>query len=286
MVTPVELNYLLSLPLPNAVEQVSYDSILTERLAQYAYLLPAWSATPDSPLYKVAETESLREFTVRQIHNRSIIATLLPYATGTTLTQLALWAGLKRDEYSDPDLRLRIINRLRAHPGTRRGLISLAKIGSVNVADANVSFATNNRASTFYALGPGQVDLTAQELVDFIAWMNQEEHTILDVEAVSGAVTRIPLTIEVTARYFVGTVDGTTLAEKIRTAIYEWIDINSVLGNTIRKRSLEAAVKIPGVEFVNATAPADDEYVAAAGELYTFNKTSAVDGVVITVTAL
>ena len=286
MVTPVELNYLLSLPLPNAVEQVSYDSILTERLTQYQNLLPTWSGTTDSPLYKVAETESLREFTVRQIHNRSIIATLLPYATDATLTQLALWAGLKRGTYSDSALRLRIINRLRAHPGTKKGLIALAKISSVDVADANVSFATDNRTSTFYALGPGQVDLTVPELADLTSWMNQDDHTILDVAAVSGATTRIPLTIAVTARYFVGTVDGTTLADNIRAAVYAWIDSNSVLGNTIRKRSLEAAAKVAGIEFVDAAAPANDEYVAAAGELYTFKKTNAVDGVVVTVTAL
>ena len=141
MVIPVELDYLLSLPLPNAVEALSYDTILTERLDRYGALLPRWSGELDSPLYKIAETESLREYGIRQLQNRNIISTLLPYATGSTLTQLALWAGLKREGYSDIDLKLRIINRLRSHPGTRRGLIALAKISSVNVSDANVEFA-------------------------------------------------------------------------------------------------------------------------------------------------
>ena len=232
MVIPVELDYLLSLPLPNAVEALSYDTILTERLNRYGALLPRWSGELDSPLYKIAETESLREYAIRQLQNRNIISTFLPYASGSTLTQLALWAGLKRERYSDIDLKLRIINRLRSHPGTRRGLIALAKISSVNVSDANVEFAVNNRGSTFYALGPGQVELTAPEQADLTSWLNETDHTILDVVASVAAVVKTPLTIAVTARYFASTVDGTTLANNIRQAIYQWIDRSSVLGGT------------------------------------------------------
>ena len=54
----------------------------------------------------------------------------------------------------------------------------------------------------------------------------------------------------------------------------------------IRKRSLEAAARVAGVEFVDATLPANDEYVATAGQVYAFLKEDSVNGVVITVTAL
>ena len=130
------------------------------------------------------------------------------------------------------------------------------------------------------------MELTAPEQADLTSWLNETDHTILDVVASVAAVVKTPLTIAVTARYFASTVDGTTLANNIRQAIYQWIDRSSVLGGTIRKRSLEAAARVSGVEFVDATIPVNDEYVATAGQVYTFMKTDAVDGVVITVTAL
>ena len=287
MTTPIQLSYLLSLPLPNAVEELSYDTILSERIAGYSSLLPDWSGSTDSPVYKIAETESLREFTLRQIHNNQIRRAFLPFATGSTLRQLALWARyIPGDEEDDNTVKLAIINRIRSSPVTRTGLIALAKVSSVTVLDANVEFSiVNNKwQTTLYALGDSQADLTAQEQVDLLAWMNLSGHTILDSEAIIGAVTKTPLTISVTAYYFPGVVDGTTLAVYVRDAIYNWINENSRLGNTIRKRDLESASKVAGVRYVDASVPANDEYIATDGQVYTFIKDNT--NVVVNVTAL
>ena len=287
MTTPVQLSYLLSLPLPNSVEEISYDTILSERLAGYSSLLPDWSGSTDSPLYKIAETESLREFTLRQIHNNQIRRTLLPFATGSTLRQLALWARYVPEVGEDDNTtKLQIINRVRASPVTRTGLIALAKVSSVFVSDANVDFSVvaNRWQTTVYALGDSQADLLPAEQVTLLAWMNQTGHTILDSVAVMGVVTKTPLTISVTAYYIPGVVDGATLAVDVRDAIYNWIDENSRLGNTIRKRDLESTAKVAGIRYVDATAPVNDEYVATKGQVYTFIKDDT--NVVVNVTAL
>ena len=287
MTTPVQLSYLLSLPLPNAVEELSYDTILSERLAGYSSLLPDWSGSIDSPVYKIAETESLREFTLRQIHNNQIRRALLPFATGSTLRQLALWARyIPGGEEDDNTTKLAIINRIRASPVTRTGLIALSKVSGVAVSDANVEFSVVNNQwqTTLYALGNSQSDLIAQEQADLLEWMNLPGHTILDSEAVIGVITKTPLTVSVTAYYLSGVVDGTTLAVSVRDAIYTWINENSRLGNTIRKRDLESASKVAGVRYVDASAPANDEYVATAGQVYTFVQDDT--NVVVNVTAL
>ena len=195
MTTPVQLSYLLSLPLPNAVEEISYDTILSERLVGYSSLLPDWSGSTDSPVYKIAETESLREFTLRQIHNNQIRRALLPFATGSTLRQLALWARyIPGDEEDDNTIKLAIINRVRASPVTRTGLIALAKVSSVFVSDANVDFSVvaNRWQTTVYALGASQAELLPDEQVTLLSWMNQTGHTILDSVAVMGVVTKTP----------------------------------------------------------------------------------------------
>ena len=79
-------------------------------------------------------------------------------------------------------------------------------------------------------------------------------------------------------------VDGTTLAVYVRDAIYNWINENSRLGNTIRKRDLESASKVAGVRYVDASVPTNDEYIATDGQVYTFIQDNT--NVVVNVTAL
>lgn len=287
MVTPIDLEYLRSQPLFNVVEELSYDTILEERIEGLRVKLPTWSGSVDSPAYKVEEYESLREFILRQLINSKFRASVPPFAAGSTLTALATLAGLKRESYTDDELLLRLVSNVRQAPGTQNGLINLVKsIPTISISDAAVSFGHATRETTVYALGENLRDLTSQEYIELVSWMNQAGHTILDWTAISGTVTRTALAISVTVFYYASQVNPALLKERVRTAIYAWIDSNSRLNNNIYQDSLQAAATVNGAKYVTVALPTDDSYDSAENILYTFNKTDEDDGVRIEVTAL
>lgn len=287
MVTPIDLEYLRSQPLFNVVEELSYETILEERIEGLRAKLPGWSASIDSPAYKIQEYESLREFVLRQLVNSKFRSSVPPFSTGSTLTALATLAGLKREEYSDDELLLLLVSNVRQAPGTENGLINLAKsTPGLNISDAAVSFNHTTRKTTVYALGENLGDLNLHQSAELVSWMNRAGHTILDWSAISGVVTRTALAISVTIFYYASQVNPALLQERVRTAIYAWIDSNSRLNNNIYQDSLQAAATVNGAKYVTVNSPANESYDSAENILYTFNKTDADDGVRIAVTAL
>ena len=284
MVTRIALDYIRSQPLPEGIEELGVDEILRERIEALQAKLPAWNGSPDSPGYKNQELEALREYALRQILNRNIRESHLPFATKSSLTSLAALAGVSRGDLDDEELIDKILNQREMHPGTRTGVIATAKLTpGVDVYDASALFAANNRSVIIYAAGPNHVDLSTADLVVIKRWMENSEHIILDVGVTVAGITRIETAIAVTLRYDRLLADPLTLAINAREAVYRWIDRETRLNNTIYVENLRSAVTIEGVSYASVQAPAAD-LDSAIDRVYTFPKTEA--NVVFTITAL
>ena len=77
---------LSQLPLPAVVEQIDFDTVLGQMLADLVARDPAFTAlVPSDPAYKVLEVCAFREVVLRQRVNEAAQATMLAYATGADL---------------------------------------------------------------------------------------------------------------------------------------------------------------------------------------------------------
>ncbi|RPE74625.1 baseplate assembly protein [Vulcaniibacterium tengchongense] len=94
------------LPAPEVVEQIDYEVILAEQLADLRKLWPEFSGITESdPVYKLLQLSAYREMQVRQRNNESVKAVMLAYARGADLDQLGALLGVERLQLDpgDPD---------------------------------------------------------------------------------------------------------------------------------------------------------------------------------------
>lgn len=99
--TPIDLS---RLPAPNVVEPLDYESILAERKAELVSAFPAEQqetiaarlALESDPLAKLLQENAYRELIWRQRVNEAALATLLAFAEGEDLEQVAARFNLER----------------------------------------------------------------------------------------------------------------------------------------------------------------------------------------------
>ncbi|TAE85068.1 MAG: baseplate assembly protein, partial [Verrucomicrobia bacterium] len=95
---------LSTLPAPNVIEELSFESIFSAMLADLQARDPAFSALVESdPAYKILEVAAYRELLVRQRVNDAARAVMLAYATGADLDQLGALLGVARFELEPAD---------------------------------------------------------------------------------------------------------------------------------------------------------------------------------------
>ena len=97
----VDLN---ALPMAEVLESKSFDDIFREMLVSFQEKFPEFNAKLESdPVYKLLEVAAYREMLVRQRVNDAARATMLAYATGADLDNLAALVGVKRKVYVEED---------------------------------------------------------------------------------------------------------------------------------------------------------------------------------------
>ena len=97
---------LSQLPAPTIVEQLSFENILAQMIADLQARDSTFTALVESdPAYKILEVCAFRELLVRQRANEEAQAVMLAYASGSDLDQLGANVGVKRlvIRPADPD---------------------------------------------------------------------------------------------------------------------------------------------------------------------------------------
>ena len=99
--TPIDLS---TLPAPDVVETLSFETILAAMLADLQARDPSFTALVESdPAYKILEVAAYRELLIRQRVNDGARAVMLAYSTGADLEQLAALFGVTRKIISAGD---------------------------------------------------------------------------------------------------------------------------------------------------------------------------------------
>ncbi|GAE48803.1 phage-related baseplate assembly protein [Xanthomonas arboricola pv. pruni str. MAFF 311562] len=92
--TAVDLS---KLEAPALIEELDFETIFAEALAQFRRLMPEFSAlTEADPVYKVLQLFAARELLIRQRANDKAQQTMLAFATGTNLDHLGALFGVAR----------------------------------------------------------------------------------------------------------------------------------------------------------------------------------------------
>lgn len=79
-----------AIPAPEVIEQISYEEILAAMLADLISRDSSFTALVESdPAYKILEVAAYREVLIRQRTNEAALQTMLAYATGANLDQIA-----------------------------------------------------------------------------------------------------------------------------------------------------------------------------------------------------
>lgn len=97
---------LSTLPAPDVIEELSFETIFAEMLADLQARDPVFDALLESdPAYKILEVAAYRELLVRQRVNDAARAVMLAYSTGADLDQLGALFGVERFELvaADPE---------------------------------------------------------------------------------------------------------------------------------------------------------------------------------------
>ncbi len=103
-----------NLPEPDVLKIPSYDELLAENVALLTSLLPDYEPLASDPYMLLLDAFAYRELHLRQAFNNKLKNTLLPYATGSDLSALAVEYGVERlgegdNQENDEAFRRRIL---------------------------------------------------------------------------------------------------------------------------------------------------------------------------------
>ncbi|MBY5930787.1 baseplate J/gp47 family protein [Halomonas sp. DP8Y7-3] len=94
MTTAIDLS---RLPVPNIIEEVDYEAILSEQLADLSARFPGFDVPAESdPAHKILEVTAYRELLVRQRVNEAARAVMLAYALDEDLDNLGALFNVER----------------------------------------------------------------------------------------------------------------------------------------------------------------------------------------------
>lgn len=268
---------LTSIAPPDVVEELDFEAIYQDLLADFRRLCPHWTTSLESdPVVKLLELAAYREMLIRARINDAAQANLLAFANGGDLDQLAAFYGVQRQSNElDERLRLRVQLQIAALAGngTRERYRAKAMEASSAVVDAAV-------------LQPaaGSVDVALK-----IADGNPAE-VVLDTvrTAFAGDDARIlgvPLTvrqaqaraIDVTATIYREVSAPVDLAPRLAAGLAQAIVDYAQLGRDMPRSWLLARLHVAGVSRVELAEPQAD-LPMAADEYATVGSINVSDG--------
>ncbi|BBQ26438.1 baseplate assembly protein [Aeromonas sp. WP2-W18-CRE-05] len=267
---------LSQLPPPVVVEQLDFETIFAEMLADLQSRDPVFSALVESdPAYKILEVAAYREVLLRQRVNESAKAVMLAFAQGADLDQIGGNYNVARlvlvpgdpdaipptDDVmeADDDYRLRIILSLEGYTtaGSIGSYVYHALSASGDVLDVGVdslvpglvNIAVLSRTGTGV---PPQATLDA-----VIAATNAETvRPLCDTVAVSAADV-VNFQINAVLDFFPG-VGQQQVLDAATTSAQAYATEMHKLGMDITLDGVYAALRRPGVQKVNLSSPAAD----------------------------
>jgi phage-related baseplate assembly protein len=264
---------LSTLPAPDVIEELSFETIFSAMLADLQARDPAFSALVESdPAYKILEVAAYRELLVRQRVNDAARAVMLAYATGADLDQLGALLGVARFELepadneavppvpavmeSDTEFRRRIQLSLEGFSvaGPRGAYIFHGLSADPNVLDISATSPTPGNVTITVLSRIGNGAASSPLLAAVSAKLNADEIRPLtdQVTVASAAIVNYAVTAQL---YVYPGPDSSVVLQKALAALNTYIEQVHRIGQDVTLSGLYAALHQPGVQRVNLTSP-------------------------------
>ena len=279
-----ELVDLKKLPAPKVVQELSYETLLTQRKEKFLSLQESdemrqhWQARlqlESEPVVKLLEENAYLELLLRTNINESAKAVMLVYATGSDLDQLGALFGVTRliiqaedlksnppspAKYEDDErFRTRIQMSLEGltTAGSRASYEFHALSTSAKIKDVDVTSPTAGtvKVAILSTEGQGTAD---GDLIKAVKEQLNAEHIrpLTDTVLVESAVI-LTYEIQATITLYPSVLESVVM-ENVNKAITRYVNKQHSLGIDITRSGIYAALHQEGVQNVKLTKPMDD----------------------------
>lgn len=249
-----------SIPAPEIIEELDFETILAAMIADLQARDPSYTEILESdPGVKILEVAAARELILRQRINDALQSTLLRFAGGGDLDNLAAFYGVTRLEgESDDALRPRIIERVMGSStaGGTAWYRYAALSASPLVKDAAVSSPAPGEVlvNILSTQGNGTPSSGLLTTVN-TALQSDSVRVITDVVTVAGATIN---TVPVTAQVYLYPDTPIEVFNGLQASLTAAFTAASGLGWDVTRSWLIAQIHPAGVQRVTLTAPAND----------------------------
>ncbi|MBA0289218.1 baseplate assembly protein [Stenotrophomonas maltophilia] len=274
--TAVELS---KLPVPDLIEQVSFEQSYADLKASLHLLAPEYDGLLESdPMSVLLQICAYREVHLRESLNARSKGNLLAYARGADLDNLAAFFGVQRQQITPPDPNRRLPAEMESDEDLRR---------RVQLAPEGYSVAGPEGAYLFHALSadadvldvsvlspsPGEVLVTllsrsgegipSPELIARVngALMHGNVRPLTDLVSTRAAEI-VPYTIRANVITFSGP-DSAIVLEEANRRLSAFVEELHRLGRDIPQSGIYAALHVDGVQRVDLIEPAEDIVIAS-----------------------
>lgn len=289
-----ELVDLKKLPAPKVVQELSYETLLTQRKEKFLSLQESedmrqhWQARlqlESEPVVKLLEENAYLELLLRTNINESAKAVMLAYATGSDLDQLGALFGVTRliiqaedlkstppspAKYEDDErFRTRIQMSLEGltTAGSRASYEFHALSTSTKVKDVDVTSPTAGtvKVAILSTEGQGAAD---SDLINAVKEQLNAEHIrpLTDTVLVESAVI-LPYEIQAAITLYPTVLESVVMAN-VNQAIANYANKQHLLGIDITLSGIYAALHQEGVQNVKLTKPLADLIVQSHQAAY------------------
>ena len=246
-----------SIPAPAIIEELDYETILAAMIADLQSRDPSYSEILESdPGVKILEVAAARELIIRQRINDALKATLLRFAIGADLDNLAAFYGVNRLQgETDDELRERTIERVMGSStaGGRSWYRFQALTASPLIADVDVDspFPGQVRVSVLSKENNGTASLALLAAVDAVM---QSDAVRVITDTVT-TVTAQVVTVNVQAQIWLLPETPSTVFDTLEQTLRTAFTAESGLGWDVTLSWLIAKLQQPGVQRVVLQAP-------------------------------
>lgn len=279
-----ELVDLKKLPAPKVVQELSYETLLTQRKEKFLSLQESdemrqyWQARlqlESEPVVKLLEENAYLELLLRTNINESAKAVMLAYATGSDLDQLGALFGVTRliiqaeDLKSNPPTPAKYEDDERFRTRIQMSLEGLTTAGSrasyefhalstsAKIKDVDVTSPTAGtvKVAILSTEGQGTAD---GDLIKAVKEQLNAEHIrpLTDTVLVESAVI-LTYEIQATITLYPSVLESVVMGN-VNKAITSYVNKQHSLGIDITRSGIYAALHQEGVQNVKLTKPMDD----------------------------
>jgi phage-related baseplate assembly protein len=268
--TAVDLS---TLPAPQVIESLDFDTIFADMLADLIARDSTYSALVESdPAYKILEVAAYREVLLRQRVNEAAQAVMLSYADGADLDQIGANYNVKRLVVTpEDDTTIPPTPAVMESPESYRARIQLSFEGfsTAGPEGAYLSHAldADGRVSDVSVVSPapGQVLVTVlsnvgngvptQDIIDAVtAELNTDDIRPLTDQVTVAPAAVVNYTISATLELFDGP-DSSVVIEAAQIAAQDYADSCRKLGAEVALSGIYGALHQVGVKAVTLIAP-------------------------------